>query len=204
MTARKINAVAVYCASSRKCSQAYHQAARGLGAELALHGITVIYGGGGGGLMGSLADGALAQGGRVIGVLPRFMDDLEWGHRGITELMLVEDMHQRKRTMLERADAVVALPGGCGTLEELFEAMAWKRLGLYLGPIIIVNTAGFFDHCVELLDRCVSEGFMDDRHRSMWTVVKEPREVLGAIRESPAWDAASRDFAVPGLEGSLG
>lgn len=199
MTDRKINTAAVYCASSRKCSQVYHQAARELGSELALHGITVIYGGGGGGLMGSLADGALARGGRVIGVLPRFMDDLEWGHRGITELMLVEDMHQRKRAMLERADAVVALPGGCGTLEELFEAMAWKRLGLYLGPIVIVNTAGFFDRCIELLEHSVREGFMDSRHRSMWTVVKEPREVLCAILASPSWNAASRDFAVPGL-----
>lgn len=199
MVERKINSVAVYCASSRKCAPVYHVAAQGLGAELARHGITVIYGGGGGGLMGSLADGALAEGGRVIGVIPRFMDDLEWGHRGVTELMLVEDMHQRKRTMIERADAVVALPGGCGTLEELFEAMAWKRLGLYLGPIVIVNTAGFFDCCIEMLDGCVNEGFMDHRHRAMWTVVGEPGEVVGAILSSPAWDSGSRAFAVPGL-----
>lgn len=199
MNERKIHSVTVYCASSRKCAAVYHDAARALGAELARHSITVIYGGGGGGLMGSLADGALAAGGKVIGILPRFMDALEWGHRGITELILVEDMHQRKRAMLDRADAVVALPGGCGTLEELFEAMAWKRLGLYLGPIIIVNTGGFFDGCIELLDRCVSEGFMDHRHRSMWSVVNEPREVIGAILASPAWNAASRAFAVPGL-----
>lgn len=199
MKAHKVETVAVYCASSRRCAPVYHDAAQRLGTELARQGITIIYGGGGGGLMGSLADGSLAEGGRVIGVLPRFMDDLEWGHRRITEMMLVEDMHQRKRAMLERADAVVALPGGCGTLEELFEAMAWKRLGLYLGPIVIVNTGAFFDPCIELLDRCVSEGFMDHRHRSMWTVVNEPHEVIDAIRASPSWDAASRNFAVPGF-----
>lgn len=196
-----IETVAVYCASSRRCDSVYRDAARLLGAELAARGIAIVYGGGAGGLMGALADGALAEGGRVTGVIPRFMDDLEWGHRGITELVVVDDMHQRKRTMLERADAVVALPGGCGTLEELFEAMAWKRLGLYLGPIVIVNTCGFYNECVHLLDRCLDEGFMDQRHRSMWTVVSEPRDVIGAISASPRWDRASRNFAVPGLDG---
>lgn len=200
MSGAGFETVAVYCASSRRCDPVYRDAARQLGAELAAHEIGIVYGGGAGGLMGALADGALAEGGRVTGVIPRFMEDLEWGHRRITELVVVDDMHERKRTMLERADAVVALPGGCGTLEELFEAMAWKRLGLYLGPIVIVNTRGFFDECIHLLDRCVDEGFMDQRHRSMWTVVSEPREVIAAIAASPRWERASRNFAVPGLD----
>lgn len=195
----KIKSVAVYCASSRQCNAAYLEAAERLGRQLALSDITVVYGGGAGGLMGRLADGALSEGGRVVGILPSFMDELEWGHRGITELVVVEDMHQRKKAMLDRADAVVALPGGCGTLEELFEAMAWKRLGLFLEPIVLVNTQGFYDPCLELLNRCVCEHFMDDRHRSMWSVVSEPEEVVDAIRAAKRWEIADRNFAVPGL-----
>ncbi|MGH9359711.1 MAG: TIGR00730 family Rossman fold protein [Terriglobia bacterium] len=198
MNNNKIQAVTVYCASSRQCDSVYLDAAERLGRELALHEITVIYGGGGGGLMGRLADSALREGGRVVGILPRFMEELEWGHRKITELVIVDDMHQRKRAMLDRADAVVALPGGCGTLEELFEAIAWKRLGLYLGPIVIVNTRSFYDPCLDLLNRCVGEHFMDHRHRSMWDVVSEPHEVIAAIRAAQRWDAANRNFAVPG------
>ncbi len=194
-----VQTVAVYCASSRCCDSHYFDAAAKLGGELARQQISIVYGGGAGGLMGALANGALALGGRVVGILPRFMDDLKWGHGGITEKIVVEDMHARKRAMLERADAVVALPGGCGTLEELFEAIAWKRLSLFLGPIVIVNTRSFFDRCVRLLDDCVAEGFMDRRHRAMWTVVDEPEEVVEAIRAAPRWEASCRDFAVPGL-----
>jgi uncharacterized protein (TIGR00730 family) len=160
--------------------------------------MTVIYGGGGAGLMGRLADAALAEGGRVTGILPMFMDELEWGHGKLTELVLVSDMHERKRLMLDRADAVVALPGGCGTLEELFEAVAWKRLGLYLGPIALVNVRGFFDPCITLLERCVEEHFMDPRHRSMWTVVNEAEDVVQALQEAPEWHARNRSFAVLG------
>jgi hypothetical protein len=107
--------------------------------------------------MGALADGALAKGGHVIGVLPEFMGKLEWGHERLTELRLVGDMHERKRRMIAEVDAVIALPGGCGTLEELFEAITWKRLGLYSKPIVLVNVAGYFDPCVELLERAIAE-----------------------------------------------
>ena len=199
MSGDQIQTVAVYCASSRQCDLVYCQAAESLGRELALHKIAIIYGGGSGGLMGCVADGALGAGGRVVGVLPRFMQELEWGHHNLTELVIVEDMHQRKSTMLRRADAVVALPGGCGTLEELFEAIAWKRLGLFLGPIVIVNTRSFYNPCLDLLNRCVGERFMDNRHRSMWDVVAEPHEVIGAIRAARRWDAKNREFAVPGV-----
>ncbi len=190
-----INRVCVYCASSQRCDAVYHQAAAQLGRLLAGNGITVVYGGGGSGLMGALADAALAEGGRVIGVLPRFMDDLEWGHPRLSELILVNDLHERKRLMIAEVDAVVALPGGCGTWEELFEAMSWKRLGLYTGPIVIVNTAGFYQPMLELLDRSIHRRFMDERHRAMWSVVGEPAEVLGAIRGAPGWKREYRSFA---------
>ncbi len=145
--------------------------------------------------MGALADAALAQGGRVVGVLPRFMDDLEWGHPRLSELILVNDLHERKRLMIAEVDAVVALPGGCGTWEELFEAMSWKRLGLYLGPIVIVNTHGYYEPLLQLLDHSIGCRFMDERHRAMWTVVAEPEEVLDAINKAPPWKRENRSFA---------
>jgi hypothetical protein len=146
--------------------------------------------------MGRLAKGALAAGGKVIGVLPRFMDELEWGNRGLTELRIVEDMHERKRLMLELSDAVIALPGGCGTLEELFEAITWKRLGLYFGPVVLVNVNGFFDPCITLLNRCVEECFLNEKHRGMWSVAADPGAVLETLRTVPEWSKDARGFAV--------
>ena len=130
-----------------------------LGRHLARHRATLVYGGGGAGAMESLANGALEAGGAVIGIIPRFMVELEWGHKQLTEMRIVEDMRERKHQMLEGADAVVALPGGCGTLEELFETMTLKRLGQYLGPIILVNTRGFYDRVVAALEHCIAERF---------------------------------------------
>jgi len=190
-----IQRVCVYCASSRQIDAAYLEAANRLGRTLAQHSVTVVYGGGAIGSMGQLADGALAEGGEVIGILPRFMDDLEWGHKGLTELRLVNDLHERKRLMIEGADAVIALPGGCGTLEELFEAITWKRLGLYFNPIVMVNTRDFFRPALELLERCIQERFMDPRHRSMWCVVQTPEEAIAAIQNSPQWSSEARGFA---------
>jgi uncharacterized protein (TIGR00730 family) len=174
----------------------YREVAFRLGSELARNGVTIVYGGGGGGSMGALAEGALEARGRVIGVLPRFMDGLEWGHRRLSELRLVDDMHERKRLMLEGSDAVVALPGGCGTLEELFEAITWKRLGLYTGPIAMLNTLGFFDRCAALLNDCITERFMDERHRDIWMLVERPEDVIGALESAPPWDEQARRFAV--------
>ena len=125
--------VCVYCASSQACDALYHDVAHRLGGLLAKAGWTVVYGGGRSGSMGALAEGALAAGGRVVGIIPRFMQDLEWGHDALSELHVVEDMRTRKHEMLTRASAVIALAGGTGTLEELLEAMTLKRLGLFLG-----------------------------------------------------------------------
>jgi uncharacterized protein (TIGR00730 family) len=190
-----VQRVCVYCASSRQCDPRYHQAAAELGRELAAAGVTIVYGGGLVGSMGALANAALKRGGKVIGVLPRFMFDLEWGHNNLTEMIIVNDIHERKRRMISDVDAVIALPGGCGTLEELFEAITWKRLGLFSGPIILVNTLEFFRPCVELLERCIEQHFMDPRHAQMWTVVEQPSRVLDAIERSPLWSPNNRSFA---------
>lgn len=191
----EIQNVCVYCASSQQTPAVYLEAAAQLGRLLAEAGIGVVYGGSSLGSMGSLAAAPLAAGGRVTGVLPRFMDDLEWGHRSLTELRLVDDMHERKRTMLELSDAVVTLPGGCGTLEELFEAITWKRLGLYLGPVVLVNVNRFYDPCLQLLARCIDERFMDARHGGMWSVADGPQSVVSTLQSAPEWPADARSFA---------
>jgi uncharacterized protein (TIGR00730 family) len=187
--------VCVYAASSKACHPEFHDAARRLGVFLAEQRFTIMYGGGGAGLMGALADGALSRGGRITGVLPRFMNDLEWGHSGLTELHLVEDMHTRKHRLLSTSDAVVALPGGSGTLEELLEAITLKRLGLYLGPIVLVNTRGFYDPLLTLLGSAIEQRFMDERHRAMWQVVSEPEHVVQAFMTARPWSPEARSFA---------
>ena len=188
-------AVCVYCASSRLSHPDYRATARRLGEVLAQQGVGIVYGGGAVGSMGALADGALSAGGRVIGILPRFMADLEWGHKGLTDLQLVEDLRTRKHLMLTLSQAAIALPGGSGTLEELLEAITLKRLGLYLNPILLVNTRGFFSPLLELLERAVEERFMDQRHLLMWQVVGAPEEVPEALANAPAWSAEARAFA---------
>ncbi len=187
--------VCVYCASSNACDPAFRDVARRLGGLLASAGCTLVYGGGRAGSMGALADGALAHGGRVVGIIPRFMRELEWGHEDLTELHVVEDMRTRKHEMLARASAVVALAGGCGTFEELMEAITLKRLGLYLGPIVIVNTGGYYDPLLEQFSRAIDGRFMDARHGSMWQVVAEPEEVVAALETAPGWDAGNINFA---------
>ncbi len=187
--------VCVYCASSRRADQEYAQSAKRFGEILGEQGITLIYGGGAVGSMGAVANGALSRGGRVLGILPRFMDDLEWGHPGISDLCLVDNMAQRKQQMIDCADALVALPGGSGTLEELLEALTWKRLGLHSKPIVIVNTRDFFTPLATLLEHTIEEHFMDVRHRDMWKIVEHVEEVLPAIHEMPPWDPDARRFA---------
>ncbi|MGE3599699.1 MAG: TIGR00730 family Rossman fold protein [Dehalococcoidia bacterium] len=195
MTASPGRTVCVYCASSKSCASRFHDDARDLGRILAGEGWTIVYGGGRVGSMGALADGALAAGGRVVGIIPRFMQDLEWGHGGLSELQVVDDMRMRKHRMLCDADAVVALPGGTGTFEELLEALTLKRLGLFSGPIVLVNTGGFYHHLVRLLEAAIDERFMDPRHRLMWQLVPTPAEVVAALASSPPWGVEARSFA---------
>ena len=185
---KSVKQVCVYCASSTKVADKYFQAADQLGDVLADNGATLIYGGGAVGLMGRIADRVLARGGHVVGVIPDFMKAVEWEHKGVSQLEVVMDMHQRKKRFLEGTDAIVALAGGCGTLEELLEAITWKRLGLVTAPIIIVNTDGFYDPLLAMLDRCVEENFMRPEHRDIWQVIAHPNELMDAIQSAPEWD----------------
>lgn len=187
--------VLVFCASSKSAAPEFRADAQMLGRDLARAGSTVVYGGGAFGSMGALADGALAAGGRVVGIQPRFMAELEWTHAHLTETHLVETMAERKSLMLASSDAVVTLPGGSGTFEEVFEAITAKRLGLFLGPIVFVNRKGYFDPCLEQLARCVEHDFMDARHLDMWSVVDRPEDVLDALAKATPWSEDARDFA---------
>lgn len=187
--------VCVYCASSTKIDPAYTEAARCLGTLLGSRGIRMVNGAGNMGLMGTVSDAALAAGGRVTGVIPRFMVEQRWHHTGLSELIVTEDMHERKRTMLRLADAVIALPGGCGTLEELLEAITWKQLGLYLNPIVILNLKGYYDPLLAMFDRAIGEHFMGVRHAGLWQVARSPQEAVELATSLPRWDASIRKFA---------
>ncbi|MFO7769132.1 MAG: TIGR00730 family Rossman fold protein [bacterium] len=192
---RDFRRVCVYAASSRQTDSRYTDAARELGRLLAGEGIGIVYGGGRVGSMGALAEGALEADGKVLGVIPRFMMEVGWGHSGISELRVVDDIHIRKRTMLELSDAVVALPGASGTLEELLEAITWKRLGLYTSPVVMVSVDGFYEPLVRMLEQTVEERFMDPRHLDMWSVAERVEDVLPALRQAPPWDPDALDFA---------
>ncbi len=187
--------ICVYCASSSQVKPEYFDATSRLGKILARENMSIVYGGGSKGLMGMLADSTLAAGGKITGVIPRFMCEVEWNHTGLTELILVETMHERKEKMAKMADAIVALPGGCGTLEELLEVITWKRLGIFTKPIVIVNLEGYFDALITMLNRAVEEHFMREEHRKMWEVVENPEQVLQAIKNSVEWDSDARSFA---------
>lgn len=159
--------ICVFCGSSAGNRPEYREAARQMGEALARRGIGLVYGGGRVGLMGALADGALAAGGEVIGVIPEALLRWEVGHLGLTELRVVDSMHTRKATMAELSDAFIGLPGGFGTLEELCEVLTWAQLGIHPKPCGLLNVAGFFDPLLTLFDHAVSEGFLRSQHRAL-------------------------------------
>jgi uncharacterized protein (TIGR00730 family) len=193
---RIIKRVAVFCASSGLIGDSYAQAAQELGKILAQQNITIVYGGGAVGLMGHLADSALAHQGEVIGVIPQFMVDLEWAHPGVNNMVIVETMRERKKIMIEKSDAVIGLPGGSGTLEELLETISLKRLGLYVNPIILLNTQGFYSLLNEIFMRCVEERFMRPEHLNIWSVAEKPEDILNLIETAPTWSADAVNQAV--------
>ena len=195
MKMNQINSVCVYSASSTKIDAVYFQAADTLGRLLAEHRIRLINGAGSIGLMRSVADAVLKNGGEVTGVIPRFMVEQNWHHTGLTELIEVESMHERKRKMADLSDGIIALPGGCGTLEELLENITWKQLGLYLNPIVILNINGFFDPLLEMLEKAIDENFMRRQHGDIWKVVQTPEEAVQLLYETPVWDISIRKFA---------
>lgn len=188
--------ICVYAASSAQVHAEFRTAAFALGERIAQAGHSLVYGGGSTGLMGAVADGALSHCGEVIGILPRFMADLEWGHPGLTELQLVEDMRERKHRLLADSDAVVALPGGCGTLEELFEAITLKRLGIYFNPIVLLNTRNYYSTLQAFMRQVIDEKFMNAEHIAMWSLVDAVDAVLPEILATPKWREDARDYAV--------
>ena len=191
----EIKNICVYCASSNKAADIYGEVAYELGATLAKEGITIITGAGSIGLMRKVEDGALENGGKAIGVIPQFMVEHEWHHTGLTELRITESMHERKQMMADLSDAVIALPGGCGTIEELSEIITWKQLGLYFNPIVILNINGYYNHFIAQLEQAIEEHFMGEIHGKIWSVATTPAEALEIIRNTPVWDSSIRKYA---------
>ena len=190
-----MNSVCVYCASSTQIDDKYFRAAEELGTLIAQRGLRLITGAGKLGLMNAIEDAALAAGGKVTGVIPIFMVKEGWHHTGLTELIETPSMHERKQTMANLSDGVIALPGGCGTLEELLEIITWKQLGLYLNPIVILNLDGFYDALLAQLDKSIEERFMRDIHADIWKVATTPSEAVELLFSTPSWDKSIRKFA---------
>ncbi len=180
--------IAVYCSASDGVPEVYNRAAYRLGQILAEAHIDLVYGDGGIGLMKHISDGVLDAGGKAIGVIPRFMVERGWNNPRSSETIVTETMHERKATIVKMVDAMVALPGGVGTMEELFECLTWKQLGLHGNPVVILNTNGFYDPVIAALDKMLKERFLQPVHRNrMFTVVSSPEEVLPAICSAAEW-----------------
>lgn len=176
--------VAVYSASSAAIDQVYVDAAARLGELLAKNSITCINGGGNLGLMGAVINSVLQHGGKVKGVIPKFMVDSGWGHPHLTEQIVTGSMHERKQKMADLSNAIIALPGGVGTLEELLEIITWKQLGLYNHPIVILNTNNYYSALLAMFDNMIEQNFMHVRYRSMWRVVDTPEEAIAEISKA--------------------
>jgi len=180
---KMLNRVCVFCGSNCGMRSVYRESARELGTLLASRGIGLVFGGGRVGLMGAMADAALAAGGQVIGVIPQALVDKELAHRGVTELRVVDSMHQRKALMAELSDAFIALPGGYGTLEEFCEVLTWSQLGFHWKACGILNVAGYYDHLMALFDHAVAESFVHEAHRRLMLVEERPERLLDRLAE---------------------
>ncbi len=178
--------ICVYAASSTQVAECYKTEAYRLGEIFAQNKIHCLYGGGSVGLMGELSKAILDNRGTITGVIPQFMVDQGWDNERV-EQIVVNTMHERKRLMLEDVDAAIALPGGCGTLEELMEAITWKQLGIFVKPVIILNVNGYFNPLLEMLNKAVEEKFMRSEHLQIWQVVESAEEVLTAIHQAAEW-----------------
>ncbi len=195
MSSNVVKTVAVYCASSTQLRQEYYDDARRLGQLLAQRGVALVNGAGNMGLMQASTDGCLEAGGRAIGVIPQFMVEQDWHHRGMSELVLTDDMSQRKNHIAEISDAAIVLAGGCGTLDELFELVTNKQLGLYRKPIVILNTLGYYDMLLKHLQHSADEHFMRESHLQLWRVAQTPEEAVDLALSTPLWDANARQYA---------
>jgi len=181
----ELERIAVYCGARDGADPAYRNAAEAMGRALATRGIVLVYGGGALGLMGALADATLAAGGEVIGVIPAFMDGRETIHQGLTQLRVSRSMHDRKATMLDLADGVIALPGGIGTLDELIEAMTWAQLGLHQIPCGLLDVNGFWQPFVDVLEHCIAHGFLEPGRRDAFVRSPDPERLLEALGQAP-------------------
>ena len=190
-----MNSVCVYCASSTQIDEKYFRVAKELGTLIAQRGLRLITGAGNMGLMCAVQDAALAAGGKATGVIPSFMIKEGWHHTGLTELIETASMHERKQMMADLSDGAIALPGGCGTFEELLEIITWKQLGLYLGPVIILNIDGYYDHLLAQLNRALEDKFMRDIHANIWQVATTAEEAVELLFNTPNWDKSVRKFA---------
>lgn len=190
-----IRSVCVYCASSTKIPAPYFEVANELGRLLGEKRLNVVNGAGNIGLMRAVSDAALAAGGTVIGVIPHFMVEQDWYHKGLTKLIEVETMHERKQLMANLSDACIALPGGCGTLEELLEVITWKQLGLYVNPIVILNVNHYYNPLLQLFEQAIQEHFMRPQHQRLWAVAETAEEALQIMFNEPLWDPSLRKIA---------
>lgn len=180
--------IVVYGASSADAEKVFVDAAYKLGGLIARSGKRMVSGAGSTGLMAAVEDGALDAGGVSIGIIPQFMVDNGWLHQGLTETIITPNMHERKNRMAQMADAVVALPGGTGTFEELFEIITWKMLGLFVKPIVILNTDNYYDPLLEMLDRTADRHFMNPVFRKLWAVAKTPEEAIVLVDTLSDWN----------------
>ena len=187
--------VCIFASSSSRINEEYAVAATNLGALLAKAGMNIVYGGGGIGLMGVIADSVMKNKGKVTGVIPAFMKEEGWDHKSVTDMIITNDMGERKKRMFELADAVVALPGGVGTLEELTEAITLKQLGLYNGPIIILNTLNFYDSLISFFEHMVTGHFLRFEHKGIWEIAGTPEEVMVYLANNKSWIQDPRNIA---------
>lgn len=183
-----MKSVVVFCASSFGHDPIYEEQAKIVGQTLARKNIRLVYGGGRVGLMGAVANGALSEGGEVIGVIPAFLNTKEREHTGVTRLITVDTMHDRKRIMNEHAEGIIALPGGFGTLEELFEMVTWGQLGLHTKPVGILNTSGYYSHLIQFVDHMVGQGLLRKENREMLLVADNIEELLAKMENYKAPD----------------
>ncbi|MFA6128381.1 MAG: TIGR00730 family Rossman fold protein [Bacteroidales bacterium] len=190
------NRICVYCASSNKTPEKYLEHGRAFARILAENKIDLVFGGSRSGLMGVMADEVMKHGGRTIGIMPRFMQEVEWHHEELTRMITTETMAQRKEAMIHEVDAVVTFPGGCGTMEEFMETLSLKRLGLFNKPMIVLNSYGFYAPLIDLLDAMLRDHFLGPKHREMWTIVDTPDKILPAIAANDNWDSEARSFAL--------
>ena len=187
--------VCIYCASSTSIDKRYINVAEEIAEVLVRNDYGVVYGGGEVGLMGAVANKVLSMNGRITGVIPKFMVEVEWAHKGVRNMVHVETMSERKMRLIEGVSAVIALPGSLGTLDEVIEVLSLKKLGKFTKPVIIVNSFGFYDHLLAMLDKMIEERFMRPEHRELWSVIEDPEDIIKAIDNAPKWDESAIKIA---------